>query len=210
MKKLFILTAFLFSIGSASSIAAQKTTVFSAAAITAENKTLLATTTHLEHAMPEISLFEREQNGAKKVLDLPQEAKNREIIAIFPANKGFLIVTQQKIEQGDKPTSFYYDSATKVWRFLGKVDCEVPSEISFTKVKVIFSCVKLVNDKEVTEKIPVEHEIAGVNKEFKFKDIANIPTASKKTKAKFLDADRGWRKIVINKKTIAAEQMLEK
>lgn len=82
---------------------------------------------------PETYILEVSFNGFHQTkLALPKELIHREVVGLYGAEKGNLVViTQRTVEQGDKPEFHRYHTQSKAWKKLAVSDC-----LSFSQVKV--------------------------------------------------------------------------
>ncbi len=72
-------------------------------------------------------------------LDLPKELIHREVVGLYGAEKGkLLVITQRTVEQGDRPEFHLYNTQSKEWKKLAESDC-----LSFSQVKVEKSALHL-------------------------------------------------------------------
>lgn len=93
---------------------------------------------------PETHLVEVSGKDLKEQkIALPTELSHREVIALFRAQKNQLVViTQQTIEQGDKPQVHSFDPAKKTWKKIAEVDCVSFTKLKLEKAAIIVQCLE--------------------------------------------------------------------
>jgi|GEM_PF-3403869 len=77
---------------------------------------------------------------SKKSIALPRELQGREVIRVFTATDGAVVVTQQRVEQGDKPLVNFYSKKTSAWTPLGEIPCESPLKIEAESTALNTTC----------------------------------------------------------------------
>lgn len=80
---------------------------------------------------------------ASKKVALPAALMHREVVAVFPAEDDrVLVMTQRKIEQGDDPQFFSYNSKDGKWLKVADVACMTFTEIATFKNSLEVNCLK--------------------------------------------------------------------
>lgn len=76
-------------------------------------------------------------------IKLPLEIQHREIVALFPAEKGMLLVLSQRtIEQGDHPQIHTYNPVKKEWKKIAESTCSSFAKLKIESSAITFSCIE--------------------------------------------------------------------
>lgn len=88
---------------------------------------------------PKITKFNT-ATSKKSLLSIPQDLKSREILGMFFHHETLYVVSQWRIERGDKPRLHAFETNNKKWNRLGEFSCLSPKEIVFENKKVSLTC----------------------------------------------------------------------
>jgi hypothetical protein len=149
---------------------------------------------------PETYLLQinKETLASKKVV-LPKELLHREVVAVFPSeDESVLVMTQRRVEQGDDPQFFSYNSKDSKWSKVGEVSCMTFTKITTFKNSIEVDCLK-TNEagEEVVEKKTVV--IKSLNLIANKIDLPMIKTGQDKFSAQLQGDPFEWDKILVKK-----------
>jgi hypothetical protein len=93
---------------------------------------------------PETYLLEIEGDKlTSSKVKLPIDIQHREIVALFPAEKGMLLVLSQRtVEQGDHPQIHTYNPVKKEWKKIAESTCSSFAKLKVESSAITFSCVE--------------------------------------------------------------------
>jgi hypothetical protein len=110
---------------------------------------------------PETYLLRIKDLDSTRIL-LPGELLHREVVGLFPAEQGLLIVmTQRTIEQGDEPRLHRFSLQSREWKQIAKVDCTSFAKVRTEKNSITVHCLDSGSD-GVEKENPRKVELAGV------------------------------------------------